>query len=322
MGRDGSRPTFALSGRRLALLRMPTARYTRSVPYTVPESFRQFSSNLTLTGLQESTVSTRQNNIRSAMESGLSVLDTFLTGSYRRHTLIAPLKDADIDIFIVLGVDYYHRYNGQNGGQAGLLDLVKRTLRRTYTETPDISRNGQAVTIRFTDFAADVVPGFYRNGGGYLIPNCITQTWLSTDPKRHVELVAAANQTHNGDLVPLIRMLKAWNRSHSAFFRSFHMEILALQALTNVQITDYSSGVRYFFDKARTLVATQNPDPAGYGGDVGGYIDTPAKVTEAVTRFQRAYDAAVRAEGLVTRSPSEAIAAWRSLLGDYFPAYG
>jgi hypothetical protein len=60
-----------------------------------------------------------------------------------------PPKDADVDIFIVLDSEYFYNYdNGQNGGQAGLLDLVKRTLRKTYTKTLDISRNGQAVTIK------------------------------------------------------------------------------------------------------------------------------------------------------------------------------
>jgi small multidrug resistance pump len=34
----------------------------------------------------------------------------------------------------------------------------------SYPKTPDISRNGQAVMITFTDFKVDVVPAFYRNG--------------------------------------------------------------------------------------------------------------------------------------------------------------
>lgn len=290
---------------------------------TVLESFRQFASNLTLTGLQESTVSTRQTKVRSVVESDLLVLDSFLTGSYRRHTLIPPLKDADVDIALVLDAKYFHHYNGQNGGPAGLLDLVKRALRRTYTQTPGISRNGQAVTIRFTDFSVDVVPAFYRNGGGYLIPNSISQTWISTDPKKHVDILSASNQAHNGDLVPLIRMIKVWNRGHSAVFRSFHLEVLALQILNNVRITDYSSGVRYYFDKARALVTQKNPDPAGYGDDVGSYLNTQAKINEAVSKFQSAYDAACRAEDHAARGhPHLAIATWRSLLGDYFPAYG
>ena len=126
---------------------------------TIQQAFAQFRQNLEITGLQASTVSTRQQSVRDVMQAGLHVLDSFLTGSYSRNTMIAPLAEADIDIFFVLDGQYFQRYNGQNGDQAGLLDLVKRTLRSTYTRTPDISRNGQAVTVRFDDFTVDVVPG-------------------------------------------------------------------------------------------------------------------------------------------------------------------
>ena len=140
--------------------------------------------------------------------------------------MIAPLKDEDVDVFFVMDVKYYYNYNdGQNGGQAGLLDLVKRTLRKTYTRTPDISRNGQAVSIRFDDFVVDVVPSFNRQGGGYLIPNSVTQSWISTDPKKHVELMRDSNLAHNGDLVPLVRMIKGWNKCISDHFRAFHLEV-------------------------------------------------------------------------------------------------
>jgi SMODS domain-containing protein len=290
---------------------------------TIQNSFQQLRANLEITNLQSSTVSTRQANVREVMEAGLEVLDTFLTGSYARSTMIAPLKEADIDIFVVLNPRYYHNYNGQNGGQAGLLDLVKRTLLKTYTRTPDISRNGQAVTIRFDDFVVDVVPGFYREGGGYLIPNSITNSWIETDPKKHVDLVAASNKAHNGDFVPLVKMIKGWNKSHSAYFRAFHLEVLALAILHNVTITDFPSGARFYFDKGRTLVKDKNPDPAGYGGDIGSYINTRDKIEEAERRFQTAYERAVKAEEFAARGHvSHAVDMWGKIFGDYFPAYG
>jgi Second Messenger Oligonucleotide or Dinucleotide Synthetase domain len=192
---------------------------------TVQQSFLQLKSNLEITGLQSETVSTRQTRVREVMEAGMQVKDTFLTGSYARNTMISPLKEADIDIFCVLDNRYFNQYNGQNGGPPALLDYVRSTLLKTYKTTPSISRNGQAVTIRFTDFVVDVVVGFYRQGGGYLIPNSVAKSWLSTDPKKHVELVSAANKYHNGNLVPIIKMLKAWNKSHGSFFRSFHIEV-------------------------------------------------------------------------------------------------
>lgn len=291
---------------------------------TIPIAFQKLKENLEITGLQKSTVSTRQDNVRAVVANDLTVEDSFLTGSYSRNTMIAPLKEADVDIFIVLHPNYFHHYNnGQNGGQAGLLDLVKRTLKKTYTKTPDISRNGQAVTIQFTDFLVDVVPGFNRQGGGYLIPNSISKSWIPTDPKKHVEIVSSENIAHSGNLVPLIKMIKGWNKNSGNFFNSFHLEVLALQILRDVKISDFPSGMRYFFDKSRDLVTKKNLDPAGYGQDVGSYINTQEKIQEAVAKFQLAYDRAIKAEDYNNRGNTQAaIEMWRKIFGDYFPAYG
>lgn len=290
---------------------------------TVSQSFKQFKDNLEITDLQVSTVSIRQKTVREVIEAGMTVSDSFLTGSYSRSTMIAPLGEADVDILFILDPKYFYHYNGQNGSQAGLLDFVKRTLRNTYTLTPDISRNGQAVTIRFSDFLVDVVPGFDRQGGGYLIANSISQTWISTDPKQHVSMMTVANKAHNNDLVPLVKMLKAWNRNNNKYFRSFHLEVLALQIFERVTISDFSSGARFFFDKGRFLITQQNLDPAGYGEDVGGYINTQAKMQEAAAKFELAYNRAIKAEDHALRGyVKDAIDIWRIILGDYFPAYG
>jgi hypothetical protein len=287
---------------------------------TIIEAFKKLKSNLEITGLQQSTVSTRHNNIRQAIESDRNVLESFLTGSYSRHTMIAPLKEADIDIFIVLNADYFHHYNGINGGQAGLLDLIKSTLRKTYPKTPDISRNGQAVTIEFTDFMVDAIPSFYRKGGGFLIPNSIKQTWIATDPKKHVEIISSANNGHNGDLVPIVKMIKRWNRTINYFFTSFHLEVMAYQIFAGVTISDYSSGMRYFFDKGRSHVKEKNPDPAGYSDDIGNYLDTQEKINNAVSRFETAYNRAMKAEDYYARGYiADAFENWRKVFGNYFP---
>ena len=291
------------------------------MPTTAAESFSQFKSNLEVTDPQSSTLSTRQQSVRASLAGGMDVIDSFLTGSYARSTMIAPLSEADIDIFMVLDPKYYWHYNNQNGGCAGLLDLAKRTLLKTYTRTPDISRNGHAVTIRFDDFIVDVVLGFNRTGGGYIMANSITNSWLETDPKKHVALMSDANKRHHGMLVPLIKMIKAWNKTHGSYFRSFHLEVLALSILNNVSITDFPSGIRFYFDKARELVKYQNPDPAGYGDDVGKYLTSRET---ASYKFQDAYQRALRAEQFGNNSfyIRSAVDEWRNLFSNYFPAYG
>jgi len=289
---------------------------------TIQSAFEQLKENLEITGLQKSTVSTRQKSVRKALEDDLTVLESFLTGSYSKHTMIAPLKDADVDIFVVLHSDYYHRYNGQNGGQGGLLDLVKRTLRNTYTETPEISRNGQAVTITFTDFVVDVVPCFKRQGGGYLIPDSNAQSWIATDPTVHVNLMSEQNTAHNDDLVPLVKMIKGWNRNIGHSFISFFLELIAIDILRGVTITDFPSGMRYFFDKGREKIKYKAKDPAGFGHQING-LDNVSTVALAIKKFETAYNRAVAAEQSDNNlNVYSAVEGWRKIFGDYFPAYG
>lgn len=284
---------------------------------TIASAFQKLKENLEITELQQSTVSIRQQNVRKAVEKEMKVLDSFLTGSYSRHTMIAPLKEADIDIFTILDPSYY-----AEDGQASLLDKVRRVLLKTYPKTPKISRNGQAVTITFTDFVVDVVPAFYRKSGGFLIPNSVGQTWIATDPKKHVEIMVNANKAHDGDLVPLIKMIKGWNRNINRYFRSFHLEVLALQILAGVTISNFPSGIRYFFDKGRNLITKKNPDPAGYGGDVGYYLNTQEKIDSAVSRCTTAYNRALKAEKY-ERNGNTVLAfdEWKKIFGNYFPSY-
>lgn len=284
---------------------------------TILESFRKLKTNLEITELQQSTVSTRQQNVRKVVENELSVLDSFLTGSYSRHTMIAPLKEADIDVFVVLDPKYY-----EDDGQASLLDKLRKVLLKTYSKTPKISRNGQAVTITFTDFIVDVVPAFYRKGGGYLIPNSISKEWISTNPKIHVDIMTNENSKHNGDLVPIVKMIKGWNRNINHAFVSFYLELLAIKIFNGVTISDHPSGMRYFFDKGREGIKYKVKDPVEYGGQING-LDNVSTVDEAIRRFETAYNRAKKAEEYEQGGYTEyAINEWRKIFGDYFPAYG
>ncbi|MGD9691408.1 MAG: nucleotidyltransferase [Phycisphaerales bacterium] len=287
----------------------------RTMPYTIDQGFRQLRTNLEISNLQTSTVSTRQRNVREAVADRLSVETSFLTGSYMRSTMIAPLKRADIDIFLVMDAGYF-----DPNGQAALLDRVKRALLKTY-KTPDISRNGRAVTIQFSDFIVDVVPGFLRSGGGYLIPDSRNKLWIATDPMRHVELWTETNKAHGGNFVPLIKMIKAWNVSYSRLLGSFHLETLARQVLTGITISSFPSGARFFFDRARALIPHVLSDPAGYPGGVGR--TTQAERAGILSRMETALSRARAAEQLASNGNIEgAYDKWRLVFGGYFPAYG
>ncbi len=284
---------------------------------TITTSFQKMKENLEITGLQKSTVSTRQENVRDVVAGDMDILESFLTGSYSRSTMIAPLSEADIDIFIVLDPKYY-----ESDGQASLLDKVKRALLKTYTKTPKISRNGQAVTITFTDFMVDVVPAFNRKGGGYLIPNSVQKTWIETNPKIHVDVMTNENSNHNSNLVPIVKMIKGWNKNINNDFVSFYLELLAIKIFKNVTISDFSSGMRFFFDKGREGIKYKVHDPVEYGGQINGLRNCKT-VEAAVGRFETAYNRAIKAEQYAKNGNIEnAVDECKKIFGDYFPSYG
>jgi hypothetical protein len=81
--------------------------------------------------------------------------------------------------------------------------------------------------------------------------------------------------------------------------------MLALQILHSVTITDYP-GFGFLRQKSRTL---RQPllDPAGYGGNIGAYLNTEQKMIEAQNRLQSAYENALKAEEYASRYPSHTI---------------
>lgn len=297
---------------------------------TIVQGFQEFRSRLEITDLQSSTISHRHQNIREILKQELPVLEDggdFLTGSYIRKTMIAPLKDADIDIFFVLNRSYFY-----NNTQTSLLDKVKSILKKAYPQAADISRDGQAVTISFHDFKVDVVPAFRRMFSffvsGYLIANTITKTWVITNPKEHIEIWSKANQEHNGNLIPLIKMMKAWNKINSALLTSFHLECLLLSIMKGQSITDFPSAVQYVFDKARRffrypLLFTVR-DPSVSDSNVGAYLNTRKKREAVLSRLETAYARAKKAQEMASQDNlQEAFTNWRYIFGDYyFPAFG
>jgi hypothetical protein len=286
---------------------------------TVAQAFSQFRKNLEITTLQESTVSTRQQNVRSNIAKTLNVIGDFVTGSYQRSTLIAPLKDADVDVFVVL---HHSAFSAPPNGPANVLAQLKRAIDKAYNEPTESSRNRHAITIKFSDFRVDVVPAFNSQRAGYLIPDPNESKWIETNPKTHVQLWSASNSQHNGMLVPFIKMIKAWNCSHSRRFHSFHLESMVRDVFMKLTITNFQSAAAYFFENAYNHISLL--DPAGYGGNLSSYLSNSAGLYSQInSSFVSAAQQAREAISLDAADKTDkAINKWRIVFGDYFPGYG
>jgi Second Messenger Oligonucleotide or Dinucleotide Synthetase domain len=210
-----------------------------------------------------------------------------------------------------------------------VLELVRKALLAEYPKTTKISRNGQAVTITFTDFIVDVVPAFARPWWSTLdeeswhICDSGSDGWIATNPKRHVEISSKANALHDGKFVPRIKQLKAWNRTVGAPLRSFHLEALAWSVFGrsgwwyHSESSDWDSA-RYFFKKARGKLGESLSDPAGTGKDVGAYLRGDA-LDEAVSKAESAFKRCQRAEEAAKKGDLAAMhEAYGRVFGDYY----
>jgi hypothetical protein len=289
------------------------------------DAFACFRRSLELTGLQESLVADRQAKVRAAAEGRLAVSASFLTGSYRRHTLITPLREADVDIMIVLDRDYRRR------GARAVLELVKSALHETYPSSR-ISRNGQAVTITFADFTVDVVPAFatrWWEDDGWDICNSGDDTWIRTNPGKHIELSSKINQRTGGLLVPAVKMLKAWNRNAGRPLRSFHLEVLAWKVFDpgwlaawfgpGVGMGSDPENVGRFFAEAPDRLRRKLRDPARGEGDLGGYLTDRAR-EDALSKLATAASRCARAAQLLDDGDAAgASVLYQKVFGDAFP---
>jgi len=283
---------------------------------SIKAGFEKLAQNLEVTAIQSTILSIRQQNVRQAVERGFTVLNSFLIGSYARSTMIAPLAKSDIDIMMILDQSYFQKYT-----PSSLLDQLRATLRTTYPTSPKVSRNGQAVTITFTDFSVDIVPAFHRKGGGYLIPDSIQSAWISTNPEVHAQILTLHNKAHSGSLIPLIKMLKRWNFCLGNVFSNFYLELMAIDILTDVRIDDYSSGMRYLLDKGRETIKYKQKDPAGFGDQINPLIGSTTLV-DAIKYFEKAYENALLAERYAGSNILSAIGSWRLIFKEFYPAYG
>jgi hypothetical protein len=279
------------------------------------QAFQAFKSNLEITGLAADTVSERQRHVRKSIAKDFIVLDAFPSGSYRRKTMIAPLDEAAIEFCLVLDSRYYCR--DQNGPMT-LLERIKETLQKHCNAATAINSNGQAATLAFPDFDVDVVPAVPFQGSSYLIPDARRQRWVSTDPDKQIEIWTSANEMQGDKLIPLIKMIKAWNKRQNKLLRSFHLESLALQVFTGVPVAEYWHALADFFVRAAQHV-DYVPDPSGQGGNLAYYLDF-SRAHVVKDRMKEARWRAIEAITLDDFGKTDrAFAKWRDIFGDYFP---
>lgn len=179
------------------------------------KDFDSFITNIEPSDSTVSYISSVHNNLRDYLKQydlySDVYLDSFLTGSYAKHTSIRPVKDdkkRDVDIIIVTKYD-------SSIDSRKVLEELKNVLHasRNY-ESAKIQHH--SIGIEMGQISIDVVPVIQDKDDNqlYLIADDKTGEWSFTDPKGHKEWSTSVNQDNSNRYKPLVKIFKWWRHKH------------------------------------------------------------------------------------------------------------
>lgn len=296
----------------------------------VSDAFQAFLQNVSLPDSQIESAQRSNNALRNYLANddyfGRLLLDTFLNGSYARHTVVQPIKDVDV----IAVVD-----DGWMEADPSLaMDALRRKLAQRYTDRRT-RRQRRAVKVTLSDIRLDVLLAVAPDGleQPLRIPDRELRRWIQTHPKRQLALVKNLGARTNGNYSRLVQLFKAWARARVAAADrpgSFVLECVVYHALAahpasfsgsldqafamllqRVQVWDFGRGG--LLNWGHPVVA----DPALPDLNVAERWDH-----EAADRVRKKLELALRRLEALNRSrwDDTEVHHWRQLFGDPFPA--
>lgn len=176
------------------------------------DDFRTFLSDIEPSHSTVEEISRAQNTLRDYLMShptySSHCQDSYLSGSYAKHTAIRPVKDEDnrdVDIDVETDFDL-------NDNPLDVLHQLSDTLDESEKYSP-VKMQSHSVGISLSRLDIDVVP-LASDGNALYIGNSETGQWTETDPKGHKVWSSDFNKSHGMKYKPLVKAIKWWRREH------------------------------------------------------------------------------------------------------------
>jgi hypothetical protein len=273
-------------------------------------------------------------------------------GSFARRTKIRELDDVDMIVgLLALGTTYI-----DNGGVLtltvpegvalralcfeGTNSLNSRKVINRFVaaladvpqyKKSELGRNGSAAVLNLTSYpwSFDIVPGFFTspewdNRSYYVIPDG-NGYWMKTDPRVDQSRIAKINQSHSGNVLNTVRLIKFWNRRPTMpSMPSYLLECIVLNHYEPgfnqaSQFVDLEVGP--LLSHVANAVLRQVDDPKGIQGDINSLTwDARLQISSRASSDSSKAYAASRAE--TGGDHKESIRLWGEIFGPSFPSYG
>jgi len=226
------------------------------VPATIDAYLGDRASKLAPTTAQLHAASRSQNFLRDLLNTGhmgRRIVDSYLIGSYARHTALQPLDDVDI-VFVIDPTAWQSAF----GAWLGVLPTPDRVLQsfaraiRSRYEGSTVRVQTRSVGLKMHHLDIDAVPAVLhpQNENWIRVPDRNAEEWIDSAPRVHSAEATSINKRLGGRFVPLVRLLKAWNEGQpsTARLKSFAVETLATRLFSKVQYSSLLEGLVLFFD--------------------------------------------------------------------------
>lgn len=206
-------------------------------------------------------------SIKKALEKEIEgTVDLLFAGSVSRHTYVDGLSD--IDSLVILD-----NCNLATESPEKAKNYIAQRLSERFPNTL-VKEGDLAVTITFSKMQIQVVPAV-RCDNDLTISNSTGKKWSKVNPKKFANLLTQVNESNNGKVVPVIKIVKGIisKLPENQRLKSYHVESLAIKIFRNyVGQQTPKQMLKHFFAEAALQVLAPIKDKTGQTVHTDDYL--------------------------------------------------
>jgi len=245
-------------------------RATESADYeaTVSEHLRDLLADYNNRDVD--TVNDRLEQLEKIMADYLESSITLRFGGFvSKHTYVDGISDVDCLCFLNPS-----KFSTESPQQ--LLQEFESLLSDVLGNQADVERRALSIKITYKDGPELQILPALRTATGVRIPASEGEGWSQVvHPDRFASNLTDVNQRLNGNVVPVIKLVKAAinNLNLDPKMKGYHIEVLATRIFQEYQGDSTPKAmVQHFFDRASDLVKTPTRDMTGQSVYVDDYL--------------------------------------------------
>lgn len=273
-------------------------------------------------------ISSIQTNLRSYLKEHESYkvvhADTFLSGSYAKHTSIRPVtgdKKRDVDIIVVT------TYSSEKSSIDVLNELRDVLAQKSDYASAKVQHH--SVGIDMSGISIDVVPVIMDEDDDqlYYIGDSEIGNWTLTDPKGHKAWSTEVNKENDAKYKPLVKIFKWWRRTNCPSDRKYPKGI-TLEKIIADNIGDYTlSTENFLIETMQNIISAYKESFVSVG--INPVIDDPSDkvigndlLSDYSVKDFSAFIEKIEEHLNLLNSSGTTNDTWRTILGSEFPKGG